>query len=76
MPKGTLIRGGAKNAQARAEVDAVAALVAALGAGASAPDSGGESGLERVEEIGVEESRGSAPSLLERIGGFLGVGSD
>ena len=74
--EGTLIRGGAKNPQARAEGDAVAALVAALGAGASAPDSGGESGLERVEEIGVEESRGSAPSLLERIGGFLGVGSD
>ena len=71
--EGTLIRGGAKNLQARAEGDAVAALVAALGAGANAPapDSAGEGGLEEVEE-----SRGSAPSLLERIGGFLGVGSD
>ena len=74
--EGTLIRGGVKNPQARAEGDAVAALVATLGAGASAQDSSGEGGLEEVEETGVEESRESAPSLLERIGGLLGVGSD
>ena len=78
--EGTLIRGGVKNPQeipqARAEGDAVAALVATLGAGASAQDSSGEGGLEEIEETGVEESRESAPSLLERIGGLLGVGSD
>ena len=72
--EGTLIGSGAKKLEARAGGDAVAALVATLGAGANAPDSGARGGLEEVEETGVEESRGSAPSLLERIGGFLGLG--
>ena len=74
--EGTLIGSGAKKFEARAEGDAVAALVASVTAGANAPDSGGEGGLEEVEETGIEESRGSAPSLLERFGGFLGLGGD
>ena len=69
--EGTLIRGGAKKPKARAEHDAVAALVATLGVGANAPDSGAEGGLEEVEE-----ARAQSSSLLERIGGFLGLGGD
>ena len=74
--EGTLIGGGARKLESRAEGDAVAALVAAVGAGANAPDSGGAGELEELEEPEVEEAREPSPSLLERIGGFLGLGGN
>lgn len=72
--EGTLIGSGARKLESRAEGDAVAALVAAVGAGANAPDSGGEGELEELEEAEVEQAREPSPSLLEKIGGFLGLG--
>ena len=69
--EGTLIGSGAKKLESRAEGDAVAALVASVTAGANAPDPGGEGELEEVEE-----TRGQSMSLLEKIGGFLGLGGD
>ena len=74
--EGTLIGSGARKLESRAEGDAVATLVAAVGVGANAPDSGGGGELEELEEPAVEETREPSPSLLEKIGGFLGLGGN
>ena len=74
--EGSLIGKGARTLKPRSEGDAVAALVAALGAGPNAPDSG--TGGEAVEgaEPEVEEPGVQSPSLLEKLGGFIGLGGD
>ena len=71
--EGTLIRGGAIKLESPGQDDAIAALVSDLGAGTETSDSGAADELEETE---VEENRAAPPSLLERIGGLLGLESD
>ncbi len=70
---GSLTGSDAAEREPRAERDAVAALVAALGAGGAVSTPNSDVG-DNLEESA--EARGGSPSLLERLGGILGLGED
>ena len=69
--EGTLIGAGGKKLESREEGGAVAALVDSATGESKAP--------VPVEEDGSEEAevpRAKSPTLIERLGGFLGLGGD
>lgn len=69
--EGTLIGTGVKKFESREEGGAVAGLVASVTGESEAPVPGEGDGSEEAEV-----PRGSLPTLLEKLGGFLGLGGD